>query len=197
MCDRGRLQDAVKLIWLQTGVSIQLRFCTIHILRNLERNFGFSGSEFENAIWKLQPAYTEVDYKAALTTIRTTLGNDVSTYIEDIHPITWTVFAKMPMQSGDATAGLSNDTNSSLNLNTSMRNPENNNPPMLPCPLFGWRTTNFVESNNNTILVNGMRNATPLEALKNPAKAAMNKFSMRQDQLEKWTAQHLTVTPHA
>ena len=31
-------------------------------------------------------------------------GNDVSTYIEDIHPITWTVVANMPMRAGDATA---------------------------------------------------------------------------------------------
>ena len=50
MCDRGRIQDAVKLIWLRTGVSVQLRFYKIHILRNLKRNFGFSGIDFENAI---------------------------------------------------------------------------------------------------------------------------------------------------
>ena len=56
MCDRGRIQDAVKLIWLQTGVSVQLRFCKIHILHNLKRSFGFSGSEFRKAIWKLQSA---------------------------------------------------------------------------------------------------------------------------------------------
>ena len=68
---------------------------------------------------------------------------------------------------------------------------------MLSCPLFGWRTTNFVESDNNTMLVNRMRDSTPLEALKILAKAAINKFSMRQDQQEKWTAQHLTVTPRA
>ena len=69
------------------------------------------------------------------------------------------------MQDGDATESTSNITNSSLNSITSMRHPENNNPPMLPCPLFGWRTTKFVESDNMTMLVNGMRNATPLEAL--------------------------------
>ena len=66
---------------------------------------------------------------------------------------------------------------------------------MLSCPLFGWRTTNFVESDNNNMLVNRMRDSTPLEALKILAKAAMNKFSMRQDKLDKWTAQHLPVNP--
>ena len=58
-------------------------------------------------------------------------------------------------------------------------------PQITPCPLFGWRTTNFVESDNNTILVNGIRDATPLEAIDVLTKRAKDKFSMRQDQIEK------------
>ena len=66
-------------------------------------------------------------------------------------------------------------------------------PPMTPCPLFGWRTTNFVMSDNNTVLVKGIRDATPLEAIKVLTKAAVYRFSIRQDHIKIWAAQDLTV----
>lgn len=49
--------------------------------------------------------------------------------------------------------------------------------PMKPCSLFGWRTTNFVESDNNTMLVHGIRDASPLEALKILTQATMEIFA--------------------
>ena len=199
MCDRGKIQEAVKLVWLRTGVSVQIRFCTLHILRNVKRNFGCSGREFENAMWKLQSSETEVDYNEALTAIHTNHGDNVATYLSEIDPIYWTVFANMPSGGGDyvdstSSSGINSEDTHRMARNLSY---DNNMPPMTPCPLFGWRTTKIVESDNNTILVNGIRDATPLEAIRILTKAAMDKFSMRQDQIKKWTSQGLTITPRA
>ena len=54
--------------------------------------------------------------------------------------------------------------------------PVNNIPLMIPCPLFGWRTTNFVDNDNITILVECVRGETTLEVIKFLMKAAMDKF---------------------
>jgi hypothetical protein len=34
-------------------VRIELWFCTVHILRNMKRQFGCDGRNFENAVWKV------------------------------------------------------------------------------------------------------------------------------------------------
>ena len=72
------------------------------------------------------------------------------------------------MQAGDQGEStiLSEITDDNTNRFTRMHLQDTNMPSMTPCPPFGWHTTNFVESDNNTILVNGVRDATPLEAIK-------------------------------
>ena len=60
-----------------------------------------------------------------------------------------------------------------------------------------FRMAHFQKSVNNTILVHGIRDARPLKAINILKKAAMDKFSMRQDQINKWTARDITVTPRA
>ena len=43
MCGRGRIQDAVKQVHAIPGISLNIRFCTLHILRNIKRNFECCG----------------------------------------------------------------------------------------------------------------------------------------------------------
>ena len=69
--------------------------------------------------------------------------------------------------------------------------------PMIPCSLFGWRTTNFFESDNNTVLVHGVRDASPFEVLKIMTQTTMEFFCMRKDQIKQWRTKKLTVSPRA
>ena len=51
-CGRGKIQDSVKQVYSIKGVRPQIRFRTLHILRNIKQNFGSSSSGFENAVRK-------------------------------------------------------------------------------------------------------------------------------------------------
>ena len=66
ICVRGNIQDAVKQVYAITGISLQIRFCTLHTLCNIKQNFGCSGSDFENSVRKVQSAESEIDYNASL-----------------------------------------------------------------------------------------------------------------------------------
>ena len=148
MCDRGNFQVAVKLVWIRTGISVQICFCKIHILRNVKRNFGCSGREFENAVWNLQFTEIETEYNEALTAIRSNYGDGEATYLKYIDPIYWTVFANMPMGTGNHVESTISSRIESDNNHRFTRNLcyENEMPPTTPCPLFEWRTSKKVST---------------------------------------------------
>ena len=66
MCDRGKIQDAVKQIYARLGISLQFRLCILHILRNIKRNFEWACSDFEHTALKIQLAKSKFDYNADL-----------------------------------------------------------------------------------------------------------------------------------
>ena len=108
-------------------------------------------------------------------------GNDISEYVQDIDPMYWTVYANLQVEASNT--GSNSRTNTRSDIIT--RQQDTLVPTMKPCPLFMWSTTNFVESDNYSLLVKGVRDAVPLEAIKSVIKASMDKFSMIQDQIEK------------
>ena len=136
MCDRGKIQDAMKQVYAITGIILQIRFYTLHVLRNIKRNFGCSGSKFEKTVWKIQSEESEIDYNAALTTVRSKFGDDVSTYIGDTDLIYWTVFVNMQMKVVNENLNVKNFTTSSTNSATSTHHQDLLAPPMKPCSFF-------------------------------------------------------------
>ena len=91
----------------------------------------------------------------------------MATFIEDIGPTCCTLFANMLMHAGDngACTMFSGIYSDSTNRFTRNLHYDNFMTTMTPSPLLGRRTTNSIESDKNTILVNGIRDATPLEAI--------------------------------
>jgi hypothetical protein len=91
--------------------------------------------------------------------IRTKFGHPVASYIQEINPGRWTVHTSM---------------SSYLPVP-----PVNDSISTLPLPMFGWRSTNFVESDNSATLQNGIRDTTPFEVFMKYALVAMERASQR------------------
>lgn len=67
----------------------------------------------------------------------------------------------------------------------------------LTTSLFGWRSTNFVESDNNTILVSGLRASTPLGMLQSAMEDSMRAIYKRNERIQKWVQCENKLTPYA
>lgn len=116
---------------------------------------------------------------AAIQEIRTKFGNEVTKYVQEIKPGHWTVHANsssyQPLQTDQDDDGV----------------------PLTPLPLFGWRTTNFVESDNSAMLKYGIRSSSPFDALKLFAQIEMERASRRDSQAIMWQRQERVLTPYA
>jgi len=67
----------------------------------------------------------------------------------------------------------------------------------LSLPLFGWRSTNFVKSENSSMIENGIRDAGPFEAFYKLAVVEMGRSSRRDLDISNWQKQKRSLTPHA
>ncbi|KAE9045629.1 hypothetical protein PR002_g2121 [Phytophthora rubi] len=64
-------------------------------------------------------------------------------------------------------------------------------------PMFKWRTSNFVESDNNALIQNGVRKSDPCSAVYKLTADAMNKLCERHDAADKWQKSGSDLTPYA
>jgi hypothetical protein len=127
-------------------------------------------------VWRVQSAETATDYTTALSDLKAKYGDAVAKYISDIDPALWTVSADMPSANMPSAptlaqpaplAALADEPSRPLTAAGAPALPlptftpsattgfdtdgsDAVLPAPLPCPLFVWRTTNFVESANNT-----------------------------------------------
>ena len=155
------------------GFILHLRFCTIHIIRNCRHQFKISINDclFENLIYKLQGSLTFDDYICNLDIIEEKYGK-VRNYLSMIECERWILGANVK-----ATC-------------TSFSNP-------YPFPLYGWRSTNFVESENNSILVNSLRKSNPFNAVRTGCVHLLNEFTSRQKLAIEFLEKELVITPFA
>ncbi|GMF42770.1 unnamed protein product [Phytophthora fragariaefolia] len=105
-CDRDKA-----LISVADALNLNIRYCTLHIIRNVTDKFKIFTKAHQNMVWHLQAAPTKETYLSQLGCIKIALGQDVREYLETIPPVKWCVYANIGVQ-----------------------------------PLYGWRTSNFVES---------------------------------------------------
>ncbi|EGZ22595.1 hypothetical protein PHYSODRAFT_492008 [Phytophthora sojae] len=78
-CDRSRALISVAL-----EMGLNLKYCTLHIIRNLLARFRKFTHGHKKLIWALQSAETEDLYSSRLAWIGLELGPDVETYLSDI-----------------------------------------------------------------------------------------------------------------
>ncbi|KAF0704836.1 hypothetical protein AaE_014735, partial [Aphanomyces astaci] len=112
-----------------------------HIISNLKSKFALAGQVFENCIWRLQASDTELAYNGSLDAIGITHGDSVVSYLRDINPVKWVVFANLRSATDHARRRL-----------------------------YKCGTTNFVESDNNKTLRNKCRQSLPAQAPRNEGR---------------------------
>eukprot|EP00644_Phytophthora_capsici_P019267 jgi/Phyca11/132701/e_gw1.212.1.1 len=119
------------LISVATEMRLNLKYCTLHIIRNLLGRFRKFTHGHKNLVWSLQSSETKELYTSRLEWVGLELGPDVKNYLSEIPPERWCVYAN----TGEV-------------------------------PLYGWRTSNFVESVFGTQLVKGMRKLPPYRLIR-------------------------------
>jgi hypothetical protein len=90
-CDRGKIIESADSLYAEDGLVLNLKFCTIHIIRNIKKEFKLNGRAFENAIWNIQGASTELLYCEALSDFSRLYGEGSADYVAKIDPTAWTV----------------------------------------------------------------------------------------------------------
>ncbi|GMF68031.1 unnamed protein product [Phytophthora fragariaefolia] len=81
-CDRDKALYSVA-----NDLQLNLKFCTQHILRNVNSKFSaFKLATHSSLIWKLQAAYTKAEYDSTLGIIEINAGRNVRDYLAAIDP---------------------------------------------------------------------------------------------------------------
>lgn len=150
------------LLSVADAYGLELRYCTLHIIRNLLSRFAKFNHRHKNLVWQIQGAESVDEYSSRLTWLGTEVGEDVQRYIADIPPARWCVHANLRVT-----------------------------------PLFGWRTSNFVESEFGSQLVKGMRTLAPFDFLETMCSYLVDACFIRSQNAAKWVVKGLRVTPAA
>lgn len=154
LCDRGS-----GLLSVAGDFDLNLKFCTLHIIRNISHQFGRLSQSQKNQVWRLQAAETREEYDSILAIIGLDMGPSVMSCVASIDPIRWCVHANIGVVS-----------------------------------LFGWRTSNFVESVFGSQLIMGLRSMHPFEFLQAMCTRMMEDCYTRAMNSERWEGQQLEVT---
>ncbi|GMF37424.1 unnamed protein product [Phytophthora fragariaefolia] len=157
-CDRDQALYSVA-----NDLQLNLKFCTQHILRNVNSKFSeFKLATHGSLIWKLQAVYTKAEYDSTLGIIEINAGRNVRDYLAAIDPERWCVHKHVGVQR-----------------------------------LYGWRTSNFVESVFGTQLVLGLRALPPLAFFKAMCTRIMQRAYQRHCNAIQWQNEQRQITKGA
>jgi hypothetical protein len=160
---------------------------TEHIIRNLSSllHTNVMNQQLRNFVWKIQDSKLFDEYVSNLISLEDAFGQQPQKYIESIHPVNWVLFANMP----------------AANSNVSFSNYINKhvNDTYIGCskPLFGIRTNNLVESNNNVDILNGICNGVPFDALVRWMQKQVQLITSRSINSFQWDKSGFKLTPYA
>ncbi|RLN58064.1 hypothetical protein BBJ28_00027122, partial [Nothophytophthora sp. Chile5] len=82
-------QGSASIISVGREFGLTLKYCTLHIIRNLLARFPAFTNAKKNLIWALQASETEEEYTNQLTWIALDMGDEVKAYVADIPPARW------------------------------------------------------------------------------------------------------------
>lgn len=156
-CDRH-----VALLSVAETMGLKLRYCTLHIIRNVLSKFQRFTHRHKNLIWQIQSAKTAEDYLSRLSWLGVEVGGEVMQYVKDIAVERWCVHANIGV-----------------------------------AQLYGWRTSNFVESAFGTQLVKGIRSLYPFAFVETMCGTLVDECYLRSQNAAKWNSDGLRVTPAA
>ena len=174
MVDRSKAILSAEHELMRIGILINLRFCTIHIVRNCRHQFKVptNDNDLDNIIFKLQASKTVSDYESTLNDIEYRYGIEVRSYLESIKPEYWIVGA---------------------NVEATARSFSNQN----PRSLFKWRSTNFVESENKSLLASSLRKSNPFQAVTLGVQHFLEELTARHKKAREFASRQLNITPSA
>lgn len=89
-CDRS-----TALLSIALAFDLNLKYCTLHIIRNVAHKFGRLKQQDMNYIWRLQACDSVDKYKICLGQIEQDLGLAVRRYLEEIEPARWCLYANI------------------------------------------------------------------------------------------------------
>jgi hypothetical protein len=156
-CDRN-----TALLSVASLLNLNLKYCTLHILRNAISSFKTFSQQHKNLVWQLQAAESEEEYNSCLARIGIECGDNVSSYLRAIDPSKWCVFS---------------------NIGNTM--------------LYGWRTSNFVESEFGTEIITGIRELHPYAFFERICSSFVDDCYKRSQNAILWDGMELKVTPAA
>ncbi|GMF58009.1 unnamed protein product [Phytophthora fragariaefolia] len=154
-CDRDKA-----LISVADALNLNIRYCTLHIIRNVTDKFKIFTTDHYNMDWHLQAVPTKEAYLSQLGCIELALGQDVQEYLEAIPPVKWCVYANIGVQ-----------------------------------PMYGWRTSNFVESQFGSQLAKGLQTLPPLQFIQAVCERMLDRTYRRHQNSVKWQQKSMIVTP--
>ncbi|KAE9022547.1 hypothetical protein PR002_g11952 [Phytophthora rubi] len=83
------------LLSVAADFGLNLKFCTLHIIRNIAHQFEKLSQSQKNLVWRLQAAMTCEEYTSILGLIEMDMGPAVKSYVSSIDPVRWCVHANI------------------------------------------------------------------------------------------------------
>ena len=154
--DRGHARSAISLLAKFLNIRVNLKYCTIHIIRNFATKFSFKETDVNVrvAIFRLQKSSSAAEYILHGSAIEDEFGTEAMNYLcKNIHPTNWVVFAN------------NKNGNEEMKKLPEWVGSEDPNKEGWPAPLFGCRSTNGAEGVNNALIHNDSRSCLPFESL--------------------------------
>ena len=190
--DRGTSNlAAIDQFEIRDGLLVNAKYRTLHIIRSSVYKFprlgGINHKQFRDMVWTLQSSENFAIYEVNLLNIGLVHGNDVMEYLEKIEPHLWVVGANMLSCLGFTPwytkRGYSDKSSLSLLLKHNK--------------LYGWRTSNMSECENNVMRANGMRSMMPFDAMRKAASMFCESIMKRKMKGHVFQEKNFTMTPWA
>jgi hypothetical protein len=200
---RGHLVAASKVLLEKHGLSLNLKFCTEHIVRNVIHRFKVNAPEqqsLKNSMLAIQSAPTLDEYCYALDRLCNKFQFEgLRKYVVDIDPLNWCIFANRSTDcgyllfrgqlikdsqwcsTGIRSAPSLDHSSSTIDVEEYIEDAYLLKEGARPSPLFDIRDTNVVEGENFASMQNDARNSVPLVALQIYVSRMTAQFKARSD----------------
>jgi hypothetical protein len=149
----GHIHSGTNSLLIETGVSINIKYCTKHIIRNLaaKLNTHDKNQILQDCVWRSHGSITFQIYLTNLCNLHDKFTWEAYEYIASIHPVIWTLFGNnVDMY----------DCHQFQEFTNSFVQDKYKGQPK---PIFGFRTNKFVESYNNVDISNENLNSKTLQ----------------------------------
>ena len=178
------------------GMQVNLKFCSMHIVFNINDRFKLSGDDvtlLQRLVFQLQRSRTVSEYNPNLASINLAFpdpihaGTDgeqrVADYLNAIHPVNWTQFGNFELNEAEL-ALVQSRWKDSPHYGQAV-------------PLFGISTTSAIEGDNNGLLCHNIRDKHPPAAFPMIIDRTVASLTRRRGIARDWMSSRFNITPKA